>query len=338
VAARRHRAVGGAMKRSRLLAAAAAGAGTAYVLERAMVRRWQAGEEELAAAGLSMPDVDHHFVATDDGGRIHVVEAGDGPPVVFLHGITLGVGVWARQFRSLAPRHRVLAFDLRGHGQSMAGDGGYTFERMADDLLEVLGERRVTGAVVVGHSMGGMVLQIAALRRAEALKRHAAGIVLLATDAGPAIPGPIGRPMGLATAGFAGRAARFAERRGKGVYPGSDLATWASRACFGAHPRAVDVELVRSITAAAQPRALAELLVPLLGFDVRAELGAIDLPTLVVVGSRDLLTPALRARRVADRIPGARFEVLPGCGHLVMLERPGQLDEIVERFGAELAS
>ncbi len=83
---------------------------------------------------------------------------------------------------------------------------------------------------------------------------------------------------------------------------------------------------------------MAELLTPLMGFDVRLDLPRIDLPTLVVVGSRDLLTPARRARFMASRIPGARLEVLPGCGHLVMLERPDELDALIEEFSAELAA
>jgi non-heme chloroperoxidase len=329
------------MKRARGLGAVAAGAGlgAAYALERSLARRWRASEEELTAAGLWMPsDLDHHFVTTGDGARIHTVEAGEGPPIVLIHGITLGVGVWARQFSSLRKHHRVLAIDLRGHGPSIGGSGGYSFERLADDVLEVLAEREVADAVVVGHSMGGMVLQLAAIRRVEALRRHAVGLVLVATDAGPTIPGPVGRPMGMLTARVAWRAARYAERHSKGVYPGSDLATWGSRVCFGARPRAVDVELVRSLSSAVPPRAMAELLTPLMEFDVRIDLPRIDLPTLVVVGSRDVLTPARRARFMASRIPGARLEVLPGCGHLVMLERPAELDALIEDFSAELVA
>jgi len=268
-----------------------------------------------------------------------VVEAGRGPAIVLVHGVTLSVGVWARQFRDLSGTHRVVALDLRGHGQSIGGSGGYSFERLADDLVTVLERLEVTGAVVVGHSMGGMVVQLAALRRREALHRHVAGLVLLATDAGPAIPGPVGRPVGVATTRVAWGAARFAERRGKGLSFGSDdLATWATRACFGAHPRATDVELARSISTTVTPRAMAELLGPLLDFDVRAELSEIDFPTLVVVGTRDVITPARRSRDVAARILGARLEVLPGCGHLVMLERPTALDALLEGFSAELSA
>lgn len=329
------------MRRTRVAAAAVIGTGlgTAYVLQRSLAKRWRAGADELTAAGLSMPsDIEHHFVTTGDGGRIHVVETGEGSTIVLIHGITLGVAVWARQFRELSGTHRVMAVDLRGHGQSIGGSGGYSFERLADDLVAVFEHLDVTDAIVVGHSMGGMVLQVAAIRRREALHGHVAGIVLLATDAGPAIPGPVGRPMGIAAARVAWRAARFAERRGKGVYPRSDLATWGARVNFGAHPRAADIELVRSISSAVAPRAMAELLGPLLEFDVRIDLGKIDLPTLVVVGSRDVITPARRSRDVAARIPGARLEVLAGCGHLVMLERPDVLDALLESFSAELSA
>jgi pimeloyl-ACP methyl ester carboxylesterase len=312
--------------------------GALYVLEKAIARRWHAPEDELASAGLSMPsDVQHHFVTTTDGGRIHVVEAGQGPPIVLVHGITLGVGIWVRQFRGLAGTHRVIAIDQRGHGQSIAGTDGYRFERLADDLVEVLAALDVRNAVVVGHSLGGMVLQQAALDRAQDLGRHASGLVLLSTDAGPTVPGPLGRPVGIAAARVGWRAARFAERRGKSVYPGSDVGTWGARVSFGNRPRAADVELTRSLSSAVAPSAMAELLAPLLSFDVRARLGNIALPTLVVVGSRDLLTPVRRARQLAARIPGARLEVLAGCGHLAMLERPEELDALLHGFAQEVA-
>lgn len=329
------------MTRSRTLGSLTLGAGLGlgYLLERSLVRRWRATEEELTAAGLSMPaDVEHHFVATDDGGRVHVVEAGTGPPVVLIHGIALGVGVWARQFSTLPERHRVVAIDLRGHGPSIAGAGGFSFERLADDVIAVLEACDVRDAVVVGHSLGGMVLQLAAIRREAELRRHARGLVLVATDAGPTVPGPLGRPVGTLTARVALRAARYVERRGRGVYPGSDLATWSSRASFGARARPVDVELVRSLSSAVSPRAMAELLAPLMSFDVRIDLPRIGLPTLIVAGTRDALTPARRARFVASHIPGARLELLGGCGHLVMLERPGELDRLIEDFSATLAA
>ena len=81
---------------------------------------------------------------------------------------------------------------------------------------------------------------------------------------------------------------------------------------------------------------MAELLGPILQFDVRADLAKIDLPTLVVVGSRDVITPVRRVRAMAEGIPGARFVILAGAGHLVMLERPEEFEALLEQFSSEL--
>ena len=152
-------------------------------------RRWQVDDEAMAAAGRAMPgDVEHHFVPVDDGGRIHAVERGSGPPVVLVHGVTLGVAAWVPQLHQLARTHRVVAVDQRGHGQSIAGDGGYSLERLAADLSCVLGALELRGAVVVGHSMGGMVTQLLALDHPEAVAERVAGLVLVATTAGPLLP------------------------------------------------------------------------------------------------------------------------------------------------------
>ena len=165
--------------------AAAAGAGVG-ALVRAN-RRWQVDPTSPEALDRMLPaDVVDHVVTVGDGGKIHVVERGQGPPVVLVHGVTLGVAVWAPQLRRLADQgHRVIAVGQRGHGRSSAGEGGYSLERLADDLHEVLEALDVTGAVLVGHSMGGMVAQLAALRKPDEFGRHVAGLVLLATSAGP---------------------------------------------------------------------------------------------------------------------------------------------------------
>lgn len=122
-----------------------------------------------------------------------------------------------------------------------------------------------------------------------------------------------------------------AERRGRGLFPSDDLALWASRATFGADPDPADVELTRSMIAAMSPSAVSGLLGPLLTFDVHRQVHAIDLPTQVVVGTRDLLTPPKMARAIVDQIPGAQLTVYPGCGHMVMLERPDQLSDLLHR-------
>jgi len=308
-----------------------------YVAQRAAVRRWRVDAEAMEAAGRAMPgDVRHHFVPVDDGGRIHAVERGSGPPVVLVHGVTLGVATWIPQLHQLARHHRVVAVGQRGHGQSIAGHDDYSLERLAADLTEVLGALEVSGAVLVGHSMGGMVAQLMALEDPEATAARVAGLVLVATTAGPLVPTLVGAAVASALAGGAGRGLRRAGRKGRGLFPRDDLGAWIARTCFGRHPAPADIELTRSMIAAMSPSAMAGLIGPLLAFDVHRRVAAIDLPTRVVVGSRDVLTPPRTARALAGRIPGATLTVLAGCGHMVMFERVEELDDLVVRFAGQL--
>ena len=133
------------------------------------------------------------------------------------------------------------------------------------------------------------------------------------------------------------RSLRRADRRGPGIFPTEDLGTWATRLAFGARPVPADVELTRSMISAMSPAALSELVMALLDFDVHDRIHDIALPTRVVVGTRDVLTPPRMARVMATRIPGAELTVWPGCGHMVMLERPTELCELLDRFSAEVA-
>jgi pimeloyl-ACP methyl ester carboxylesterase len=325
-------------RRNIAVAGAATAVGAAgYALQRAAVRRWQVDAETLEAAGRSMPgDVRHHFVAVDDGGRIHVVERGTGPPVVLVHGVTLGVATWIPQLHQLARHHRVLAVGQRGHGQSVAGAGGYSLERLAADLAQVLVTLEVTGAVVVGHSMGGMVTQLLVLEDPGGSAGRVAGLVLVATTAGPLVPTALGSAVASALAAGAGRGLARSGRRGRGLFPRDDLGAWLTRTSFGTHPAPADIELARSMVAAMSPSAMAGLLGPLLAFDVHRAIRAIDRPTRVVVGSRDVLTPPRMARAMAERIPGATLTVFEGCGHMVMLERSEELDDLITRFADQL--
>ena len=301
----------------------ATAAGLAYVLERAGARHFQASEETLAASGRTLPaDLRHHFVPTSDGGRIHTVERGEGPAIVLVHGITLGVATWAPQLRALPGR--VVAVSQRGHGQSRAGAEGYGFDRLGTDLLEVLAALEVRDAVVVGHSMGGMIVQQLAVERPVDLERHVRRLVLVATGPGPVAPVQV---RALATAGTT-RLLAVAERRGQAPLPQS-VSVWAARSAFGAAPSPADVTLLRQMLDAMAPAGLAGLLPHLLAFDVRDRLGSVRLPVHAVVGTRDVLTPPRTARAIASRVPGAGLTVLRGCGHMVMLERPEELAYVV---------
>ncbi len=204
-------------------------------------------------------------------------------PSCCVHGVTLGVGTWVHQLKQLAGNHRVIAISQRGHGESTAGEDGYSFDRMALDIIEVLHALDVHNAVYVGHSMGGMVGQTAAVNAPKQFNAHISGLVLVATAAGPLVPSPRGVPIALLLAGGAGRGMKYPTQRGT-LLPHEDLGSWIVRSTFGLHPRSTDLALARSLTAAMSPEAMTQLIPSLLTFDVHAEISAIDLPTRVVVG------------------------------------------------------
>ncbi len=304
-------------------AGVAGGAGLLYLLQRTAAGRWRAGEGELAAAGLSLPpDLRHHFLTTSDGGRIHVVERGEGATSVLVHGVMLSAATWTPQLRGL--EGRVVAVSLRGHGQSRAGSEGYAFDRLAADLVEVLEELGVRDAVLVGHSMGGMVALLLALSRPHDLSRYVRRLLLLASTAGPIVSSPLAA---FVTAS-ARRVLSGAERRGRGPMPTS-ATLWAARVAFGASPSPAAVDLLCGMLDSMSPGAFAGVLPHLLAFDVRDRLAAVELPVHVVVGSRDVLTPPRTSRVIVERVPRGRLTLLPGCGHMVMLERAATLCDLL---------
>ena len=125
-----------------------------------------------------------------DGGSIHVVSRGEGPPIVLSHGVTLSVRTWVKQMESLpAAGFRTIAFDHRGHGDSTVGSPGHTLDTLADDVRTVVEGLDLRDAVLVGHSMGGIAVQLFCLRHPDVAAERVAGIVLLSTLSRTAVSG-----------------------------------------------------------------------------------------------------------------------------------------------------
>jgi len=170
-----------ALKRTGLIAGATAGAlGLAYATERALVARLRHRDDPDAGVPLIPVFDDARILDSHDGGTIYTISRGDGPAVVFCHGVTLSSRVWAKQFETFpAAGYRAVAFDSRGHGESRAGDTGHSLDNLADDLRTVLEELDLRDVVLVGHSMGGMEVQAFAIRHPDVAEERDAGIVLL---------------------------------------------------------------------------------------------------------------------------------------------------------------
>jgi pimeloyl-ACP methyl ester carboxylesterase len=226
---------------------------------------------------------------------------------------------------------------MRGHGRSRAGSEGVTLEAAARDLQLLLETLDLRDAIVVGHSMGGMVLGRFSIQHIDVLAERVAGRVFLATSAAAvSIRGLSGGLIGLTKAVVGISRASLRNPRLQYPWNESDLSAAMVRGAFGRHPTARMVEDVRTMLAEVTPSTLAEAGASIASHDVTAELGAVDGPTLVIVGERDLLTPPPHARAIARLIEGARIEEIPSVGHQVMQEAPDVLVDALDRFGAEL--
>ncbi|MFN2371520.1 MAG: alpha/beta fold hydrolase [Candidatus Krumholzibacteriia bacterium] len=245
-----------------------------------------------------------------NGTTIHYVESGEvtALPVVFIHGFPFSHAMWAPQLDAVAERHRAVAYDLRGHGRSDVGDGQYTVEGHVDDLLALLDHLGIAKAVLVGLSMGGYV----ALRAAERAPERCRGLVLCDTRSeADGNEAKLKRAAGAVQVKRDGAAA-FADGFVKAVFaPGT----------FTARPEAV--EAVRLIIAGTSPLAIAGTLIALAGrTDTTAALPGIAVPTLILVGEHDQVTPPEASRDMHERIPGAQLHVVPEAGHLSSVENP----------------
>lgn len=300
--------------------------------------RLRAGSGPAAAdAGdeLELPsDVVHHYLDVRDGGRIHVVERGSGPVVLLIHGAGLADTVWAYQFRDLGDRYRLVAVDLRGHGESRSGYEGVTIAAMADDLADVLTSLDLCPRLLVGHSMGGMTILRLARRRPALMAERVSAVLLLSTAAGVVpVLGPWTRIGSLAGKAVV-TAGSIADRSGRPGLGEGDVGRRLARFGFGAAPPTAELDSVLKMMRSGQANRLAGLVPELVAFDERAVFEDLSIPVTIVVGDRDRLTPPALSRELAEAIGGSRLVVWPGGGHMLMYERRESLDWLIDRLAS----
>lgn len=262
-----------------------------------------------------------------NGLRLHVLEAGQraappgAPPLVLLHAFPLSSAMWVPQIEALRHAWRILAPDVRGLGQSEAGDGQHPLEFFVDDLLALLDHLCVERAVLCGLSMGGYI----ALRLHERAPERVAALVLADTrseaDTDEAKLRRAAAIRSVKTDGVAAFAKRF-------------LPTALAPATLASRPELV-AEAERLISANS-PRGIAGALLALATrTDTTASLSRIGVPTLLLVGEDDALTPPSLMQAMHRRIPGAVMHCIPAAGHLSNMENP---EEFNRRLGAFLDS
>ncbi|MFF7240476.1 alpha/beta fold hydrolase [Streptomyces collinus] len=265
-------------------------------------------------------------VVSADGARLHVEVHGPerAPAVVLSHGWTCSTAFWAAQIRELARDHRVIAYDQRGHGRSPASPA-CTTDALADDLEAVLAQTLERGekALVVGHSMGGMTVMAAAGR--ARFREHAAAVLLCSTGSSRLVAESRVVPL------RAGRARTWITGRILGsrapLGPVTPLAKRVLKyGTMGAGSAPHMVEACAHIVHAC-PRAVRHAWAGVLAaLDLEHGVRELRVPTAVVHGARDRLTPPVHARALAAALPHCvGLTELPGVGHMTPVEASDQV-------------
>jgi len=252
-------------------------------------------------------------------GRFGYEAAGDLSlaPLVFLHGIGGAARAWRGQLEFFRDRYRTIAWDMPGYGGS-APLPTVSIAALADALQDFLEQVSAEKPILVGHSIGGMIVQQLLARS----PRIAGAIVLAQTS--PAFGKPEGEWQ-----------KAFIEARLGPLDRGETMASLAPtlvRELVGDDPAPGGMELARDCMASVSEATYRATMLALMGFDLRKTLGNIAVPTLVLSGSKDNNAPATMMAKMATLIPSATYLELEGAGHLVNLERPQAFNAALDQF------
>jgi len=260
------------------------------------------------------------YARAADGIRLHYEAIGrrNAPPVLMIQGLGTDKHGWDLQRFALAPKYRTIALDNRGAGRSDKPFGRYSLEQMADDAIAVLDHAGVETAHVMGASMGGAISQVLALKYPErvrslvlactACRHHPWRRELLNEWAATASKSGMGA--------VAGEAARWVigPRSFRRIWP---LLGWFGPLAFG-RPAHAFVAQIRAILSTDD--SLADELVNL------------DVPTLIMVGNQDILTPRGDSEELAERIKGSELVVISGAAHGLMMEHASTFNRLLLDF------
>jgi pimeloyl-ACP methyl ester carboxylesterase len=294
------------------------------------------------------------LVQADDGVLLAVEEIGPARApltIVFVHGYTLSMACWAFQRRALAadvtkangsgPRARLVFYDQRGHGASGRGSAkNSTIEQLARDLATVLEVRVPRGPVVlVGHSMGGMTIMGLAALHPELFGSKVVGAALLSTSSGNLANLNFGLPDLLTrfraavfpVAAWTMRRRPAIAERTRRLAAGIVSAATRSLSFASSDVDPALAHYVDAMIAGTPVDVIAEFYPALAGLDHTGSLKPLrEVPTLVLTGEKDTLIPKEHSERLVELLPDAELVVVPEAGHMVLLERPAEVNAALE--------
>ncbi|BCJ52312.1 alpha/beta hydrolase [Actinoplanes sp. NBRC 14428] len=335
-----------------VIGVAAAGLATAFAVERALVRRSQnvAGDPYADEEFGDQPYDAQLTVTAADGTDLHVeiVEPkrpGARPTVVFVHGFALDMGTFYFQRQALTElgEHRLVFYDQPGHGRSgRLRSGNYDIAALGKSLAAVLDAAVPEGPIIlVGHSMGGMTIMAFAEQHPEWFGKRVTGVVLMSTSAGLIDKSKLGIPTLVARAsapffpvwGGAARIGGSAIDRAR--LASADLAWLLTRRYgFGdSRPSPSLVTFVEQMNSRTSVETLTKYLHTLYAHNRFPALSALKgVPVLVLVGTKDYLTPVTHSEEILRHLPEAELLKIDNSGHVVMLEKADEVNAALIPF------
>ncbi|MDP1610289.1 MAG: 3-oxoadipate enol-lactonase [Sulfuritalea sp.] len=251
-----------------------------------------------------------------NGISIHYTIEGSGPWVTLSHSLTTDLSMWDELAAALAPSFTVLRYDTRGHGNSSAPEGAYSFDQLAADVVGLLDVLDVESTHFVGLSMGGMIGQHLALAAPQRLDKL---VIASSTSHIPPVVGPVWDE-------------RIAMVRAQGcaAMVEGTLSRWFTPGFRAARPEVM--RRIGQLIAATPPAGYIGCAAAIRGLDITARIAAIATPTLVIAGADDPGTPPAMSEVIAAAIPGARLEIIASASHLSCIEQPEIFTRLVSDF------
>jgi 3-oxoadipate enol-lactonase len=242
-------------------------------------------------------------------------------PIVLIHGFPFSSEMWKGQMQVLQDikkNLRVITHDLRGHGQSDVGDGQYSIELLVDDLIALLDYLKITKTILCGFSMGGYI----ALRAIERNPDRFNALILCDTmSAADSDEAKIRRANSI----------KLVKKEGVGRFAEGFLKAVFAPKTFDIHPSIIDE--TRRMVLSNSPLGICGALLAMAGrTDTTEALSKINVPTLILVGEHDAVTPPSAAKNMHDRIPNSKLHLIENAGHMSNLENPVMFNKHLTNF------
>lgn len=263
------------------------------------------------------------------GERLWYREQGQGPVLVLVHGWCMSSAVWRFQLDRLSAGFRVIAPDLRGHGDSPLGSAGCCLETFVADIAALFHHLDLHGAVLAGWSLGTQV----AMSAVPLLRDRLDALALICGT--PRFTSTVGFPHGLARVEADGMALKV-RRNLKRALEGFIARMFVPGELAG-NDREADIRALLAEIPVPETDVALQSLAALVAADVREQLPSIDLPTLVISGERDPICPSPASAFMAKRIPACRHVTYAGCGHAPFLTHGDEVNACLADFSREVA-